>query len=130
MEGLTKLKGKYIIGPLSNGNIALMTNLGKNSKLPWDVILGSELVKHYKTDKEVYVSAPYFLDLKPEQVMMVAAHANDLQNARKNGLRTGFIYRPHEFGNGTVGTPDNAKQGDFDVVSTSMVDLARQLGAS
>jgi 2-haloacid dehalogenase len=129
VEGLTKLKKKYIIGPLSNGNIALMTNLAKNVGLPWDVILGSELVKHYKVDKEVYLSAPYFLDLKPEQVMMVAAHTADLENARRHGLRTAFIYRPHEFGEGAMGAPDEAKQGDFDIVSTSTIDLARYLGA-
>jgi len=129
VEGLSRLKRKYIIGPLSNGNIALMTNLAKHSKLPWDVILGSELVKHYKPDKEVYISVPYFLDLRPEQVMLVAAHAIDLDSARKCGLRTGFIYRPNEFGNGKVGVPDHAKRGDFDIVSADAIDLATQMGA-
>jgi 2-haloacid dehalogenase len=129
VEGLTRLKKKYVIAPLSNGNIALMTNLAKFGGLPWDAILGSELAKHYKPDREVYASASYFLDLKPEEVMMCAAHAPDLQAARGNGLRTGFIYRPKEFGNGPVGVPDKARPGDFDVVSTSMIDLARQMGA-
>jgi 2-haloacid dehalogenase len=128
VEGLTRLKKKYVIAPLSNGNIALMTNLAKFGGLPWDAILGSELARHYKPDREVYVSASYFLDLKPEEVMMCAAHAPDLQAARGNGLRTGFIYRPNEFGNGPVGVPDKAKPGDFDVVSTSMIDLAQQMG--
>jgi 2-haloacid dehalogenase len=128
VEGLTRLKKKYVIAPLSNGNIALMTNLAKFGGLPWDAILGSELARHYKPDREVYASASYFLDLKPEEVMMCAAHAPDLQAARGNGLRTGFIYRPKEFGNGPVGVPDKAKPGDFDVVSTSMIDLAQQLG--
>ena len=82
VEGLTRLKKKYIIAPLSNGNIALMANLAKFGGLPWDAILGSELVKHYKPDREVYISAAYYLDLKPEEVMMVAAHATDLQAAR------------------------------------------------
>ncbi len=129
VEGLTRLKKKYVIAPLSNGNIALMTNLAKFGGLPWDTILGSELARHYKPDHEVYVSAPYFLDLKPEEVMMCAAHAPDLQAARSNGLRTGFIYRPNEFGNGSVGVPVKAKPGDFDVVSVSMIDLAKQMGA-
>jgi 2-haloacid dehalogenase len=129
VEGLTRLKKKYVIAPLSNGNIALMTNLARFGGLPWDAILGAELVKHYKPDNEVYLSAPYFLGLKPEEVMMCAAHTNDLNAARRNGLRTAFIYRPDEFGNGSAGVPDKAKPGDFDVVSVSAVDLARQMGA-
>jgi 2-haloacid dehalogenase len=129
VEGLTRLKQKYVIAPLSNGNIALMTNLAKFGGLPWDAILGAELVKHYKPDNEVYLSAPYFLGLKPEEVMMCATHATDLNAARRNGLRTGFIYRPDEFGNGSAGVPYKAKPGDFDVVSVSAIDLARQMGA-
>jgi 2-haloacid dehalogenase len=128
VEGLTRLKKKFIIAPLSNGNIALMANLAKFGGLPWDAILGSELVKHYKPDREVYVSAAYYLDLQPEEVMMVAAHKGDLQAARSCGLRTGFIYRPNEFGNGNAGVPDKAQPGDFDVVSVSAIDLAQQLG--
>jgi len=129
VEGLTRLEKKYVIAPLSNGNIALMTNLAKFGGLPWDAILGSELVRHYKPDREVYVSAYRYLDLKPDEVMMCAAHAGDLQAARGYGLRTGFIYRPDEFGNGHAGVPDKAKPGDFDVVSVSIVDLAQQMGA-
>ena len=129
VEGLTRLKKKYVIAPLSNGNIALMTNLAKFGGLPWDAILGAELVKHYKPDNEVYRSAPVFLGLKPEEVMMCAAHVPDLKAARTNGLRTGFISRPDEFGNGSAGVADKAKPGDFDVVSVSAVDLAMQMGA-
>jgi 2-haloacid dehalogenase len=129
VEGLTRLKKKYIIAPLSNGNIALMTNLAKFGGLPWDAILGSELAKHYKPDREVYVSAAYYLDLKPEEVMMVAAHKRDLEAAHSYGLRTGFIYRPDEFGGGSAGVPDKAQPGDYDVVSVSAIDLAHQLGA-
>ena len=106
-----------------------MTNLAKFGGLPWDTILGSELIHHYKPDREVYISAAYYLDLKPEEVMMVAAHVGDLQAARSCGLRTGFIYRPNEFGNGIAGKPDKAQPGDFDVVSISSIDLAQQLGA-
>ena len=123
------MKKKYVIAPLSNGNIALMANLAKFGGLPWDAILGSELVKHYKPDNEVYLSAPYFLGLKPEEVMMCAAHASDLHAARSNGLCTGFIYRPNEYGNGPVGVADRAKPGDFDIISVNAVDLARQMGA-
>jgi 2-haloacid dehalogenase len=114
---------------MSNGNVALMTNLAKFAGLPWDVILGSDLVEHYKPDRQMYLSAAFYLDLKPEQVMMCAAHTSDLQAARTYGLCTGFIYRPNEYGDGLVGVPDKAKPGDFDVVSVSIKDLAQQIGA-
>lgn len=127
VAGLTRLKQKYVIAPLSNGNIALITNMAKHSGLPWDAILGAELVRHYKPDQEVYLSAADFLGLKPEQVMMVAAHIGDLKAARDCGLRTGFIHRPYEFGPGAKA--DKANAGDFDVVSTDTLDLAKQLGA-
>jgi 2-haloacid dehalogenase len=127
VEGLIRLKQKYIISPMSNGNVALMTNLAKFGALPWDLILGTDLVKHYKPDREMYMSAPFYLDLKPEEVMMCAVHNSDLQAARKYGLRTGFIDRPNEYGGGSA--PDRAEPGDFDVVSKSIIDLAQQMGA-
>jgi len=129
VEGLNRIKKKYIISPMSNGNVALMTSLAKFAGLPWDVILGSDIVRHYKPDREMYMSAPFYLDLKPEEVMMCAAHVGDLQAARSYGLRTGFIYCPNEYGGSHVAVPDKAKPGDFDVVSESIVDLAQQMGA-
>ena len=129
VEGLARIKRKYLIAPLSNGNIALMAHLARLRNFQWDAILGAELVRHYKPDREVYVSAYEYLDLKPEEVMMCAAHIYDLQAARSVGLRTAFIHRPDEYGNGPVGVPDKAKPGDFDVVSASIVDLAQQMGA-
>jgi len=129
VEGLTRLKRKYIISPMSNGNVALMTRLAKFAVLPWDVILGSDLVQHYKPDREMYLSASFFLDLKPEEVMMCAAHVGDLRAARSCGLRTGFIYRPNEYGDSRIGPPDKAKPGDFDVISGSIVELAQLMGA-
>ena len=126
VAGLTRLKKKYTIAPLSNGNIALINDMAKHSGLPWDAILGAELVRHYKPDKEVYISAADFLGLKREEVMMAAAHVGDLRAARDCGLRTGFIYRPNEYGTG--GRADKAKPGDFDVVSTDTLDLAAQMG--
>ncbi len=127
VPGLTRLKKKYTIAPLSNGNIALITDMAKHSGIPWDAILGSELVRHYKPDKEVYLSAADFLGLKPSEVMMCAAHVGDLRSAREQGLRTGFIHRPKEYG--PTRTPDKANPGDFDVVSNDMVDLAAKMGA-
>ena len=98
VEGLTRLKKKLIVAPMSNGNVALMTHLARFAGLPWDLVLGSDLVQHYKPDREMFLSAPFYLDLRPEEVMMCAAHVDDLQAARSYGLRTGFIYRPDEFG--------------------------------
>ena len=127
VEGLGRLKKKYTIAPLSNGNVALLTNMAKHSRLPWDAILGAELVRHYKPDHEVYLSAADFLGLAPAEVMMVAAHTRDLMAARECGLSTAFIYRPNEFG--PDGTSDQAMPGEFDIVSTDVIDLAMQLGA-
>ena len=127
IPGLTRLKKKYTIAPLSNGNFALLTNMAKHAGLPWDAILSAELAKHYKPDREAYLTAADLLGLKPEETMMAAAHSSDLIAARDCGLRTGFIYRPNEHGTG--GKADKASRGEFDVVATDMVDLASQLGA-
>ena len=126
VAGLTRLKKKFIIAPLSNGNIALMTNLAKHSGLPWDCILGAELVHHYKPDREVYQSAADILDLKPADVMMVAAHLGDLRAAKGVGLRTAFVVRPLEFG--PNGKPDLKADASVDVAATDFNDLAGHLG--
>ena len=125
VAGLTRLKKKFIIAPLSNGNISLMTDLAKHSGLPWDVILGAELVRHYKPDREVYQSAADILDLQPADVMMVAAHLGDLRAAKQVGLRTAFVVRPNEFG--PAGKPDLKADGVADVSASDFNDLAKQL---
>ena len=127
VAGLTRLKKKYTIAPLSNGNVSLLADMAKNAGLPWDLILSAELARHYKRDREVYLTAVELLSLNPDEVMMVAAHSDDLNAARSNGLRTGFIYRPDERGPG--GRADKAKPGEFDIVAGDMVDLASQMGA-
>jgi 2-haloacid dehalogenase len=124
--GLTRLKKKFIIAPLSNGNISLMTDLARHAALPWDVILGAELVRHYKPDREVYQSAADILDLKPADVMMVAAHLGDLRAARQVGLRTAFVVRAKEFG--PDGKPDLKGDGVADLSAIDFNDLARQMG--
>jgi 2-haloacid dehalogenase len=126
VAGLTRLKKGFIIAPLSNGNIALMTNLARHAHLPWDCILGAELVRHYKPDHEVYESAADFLSLPRGEVMMVAAHLGDLRAARAAGLKTAFVARPHEFG--PAGKPDLQADASVDVSATDFNDLARQLG--
>jgi 2-haloacid dehalogenase len=125
--GLARLKRKFIIAPLSNGNVSLMTDLARFAGLPWDCILGAELVRHYKPDKEVYVSAAEFLDLRPHDVMMVAAHLGDLRAAKGVGLRTAFVVRPLEFG--PAGKPDLKPDAAVDVFAKDFNDLAAQLGA-
>jgi len=127
VAGLTRLKKKYTIAPLSNGNVALLSDMAKHAGLPWDLILSAELAKHYKPDREAYLTAVSLLELKPEEVMMCAAHSSDLIAARSFGLRTGFIHRPKEYG--PTRKADDAQPGDFDVVSTDMMDLASKLGA-
>jgi 2-haloacid dehalogenase len=126
VSGLTRLKKKFIIAPLSNGNIGLMTDLAKYGGLPWDCILGAELVHHYKPDPEVYRSAAEFLDLERGQVMMVAAHLGDLRAAKAQGLRTGFVTRPLEFG--PNGKPDLQPDSSVEIAAKDFDDLAAQLG--
>jgi len=127
VAGLTRLKRRFIIAPLSNGNIALMTDLAKHAGLPWDCILGAELVRHYKPDHEVYQSAADFLNLQPQNVMMVAAHLGDLGAAKAVGLKTGFVVRPREFG--PEGKPDLQPNASVDVSAKDFNDLSRKLEA-
>jgi len=126
VPGLTRLKRKFTIAPLSNGNIALMTNMARHAKLPWDCILGAELVRHYKPDREVYQSAADLLMLEPREVMMVAAHLNDLRAAKSVGLQTAFVARPLELG--PAGKPDLQPDASVDVTARDFVALAARLG--
>jgi 2-haloacid dehalogenase len=127
VSGLTRLKKKFIIAPLSNGNIALMTDMAKHAGLPWDCILGAELVRHYKPDPEVYRSAADFLGLKPAQVLMVAAHLGDLRAAKGAGLLTAFVPRPLEYG--PDGKPDLEADASVDLPARDFNDLAKRLSA-
>ena len=126
VEGLTRLKERHVIGPLSNGNVALLVNMAKRAGLPWDLILSSELVRHYKPDPETYLSAPQLLSLRPDQVMMVAAHPDDLRAAQTNGLKTAYVPRPLEFGPGGSADPPDSS---FDLVADDFIELAEKLGA-
>lgn len=126
-DGLRRLKQGYIIAPLSNGNVALMVNLAKHSGLPWDVILGAEIANAYKPDPEAYKRAAAVLDLDPGECLMVAAHNGDLVAAAATGMKTAFIPRSNEYGEGQ--TTDLHAEHDFDVIAESFVDLADRLGA-
>jgi 2-haloacid dehalogenase len=127
VAGLTRLKKKFVIAPLSNGNVSLLTNMGKFAGLPWDAILSTELVKHYKPDRETYLMPPELFDLPPSEVMMVAAHVGDLQSAKALGLKTAYVHRPQEYGPARVPTPP--EPGRFDYMAKDFRDLATQLGA-
>jgi 2-haloacid dehalogenase len=127
VSGLNKLKSKYVIATLSNGNVSLLTHMAKNGGLPWDAVLSAELSGHYKPDPEAYLKAADLLSLKPEQVMMVAAHPGDLRAAARTGLKTAYVIRPLERG---PGRPVNRNpDGEFDYTAEDFNDLARQLGA-
>jgi 2-haloacid dehalogenase len=127
IRGLRRLRRRFIVATLSNGNISLLVNMAKNAGLPWDCILSSELAKHYKPDKEVYQTAADLLGLKPKQIIMVAAHKDDLYAARKVGFKTAFVPRPLEFG--PEGNPDLITDPSFDVTATDFIDLANELNA-
>ena len=124
--GLSRLKSRFILATLSNGNIALMVDMAKYAGLPWDTILGAELAHAYKPDAETYLTGVRLLHLKPEQVMMVAAHQSDLLAAAKQGLRTAFVKRPLE--RGVNGQVDTTPDPSFDFVCDDFRDLATQLG--
>ena len=123
--GLTRLKRRFIIGPLSNGNVALLTKMAKHASLPWDVVFGSDLFGHYKPDPETYLGVARLLDLAPGEVMMAAAHNNDLAAARRSGLMTAFWPRPTEYG--PHQKRDFAAEQDWDVVAKDIEDLATRL---
>lgn len=98
IDGLKRMRTKFIVATLSNGNMALLINMAKNAGLPWDCILSAELAKHYKTHRKAYLMAADLLGLSPEQIMMVAAHKFDLKGAQAVGMKTAFVSRPMEFG--------------------------------
>ncbi|MFN8661046.1 MAG: haloacid dehalogenase type II [Thermomicrobiales bacterium] len=124
--GLHRLRSRFLLGPNSNGNIALMVRLARWANLPWDTILGAEIAQAYKPQPEVYLRSVAALGLQPAEVMMVAAHNGDLHAAAACGLETAFVPRPLEHGPGQASdlTPD----GPFTIVATDFNDLATQLG--
>jgi 2-haloacid dehalogenase len=126
VQGLSRLKKKFVIAPLSNGNVSLLTDMAKQANLPWDCILSTEIVRRYKPDRETYLMAPEFWDVEPAAVMMVAAHAGDLDAARKLGLKTGYVHRPLEFG--PARTPKPPAPGSYDFMARDFRELASQLG--
>lgn len=127
VAGLTRLRSRYVLAALSNGNVALLVNMAKRAGLPWDAVLGAEVARSYKPQAEAYLTTVAMLGVEPAQAMMVAAHNADLAAAAACGLRTAFVRRASEHGPGQ--TIDLEPEGDWDVVADDFIDLADTLGA-
>lgn len=125
--GLQRLRLKYVLSPLSNGNVALLVDVARGAGLPWDLVLCAEVFRHYKPDPETYLGACELLALSPSQVMLCAAHNSDLSAAQHLGLRTGFVARPTEYGPHQA--RDFGPEGEWDVVASDLQDFANQMGA-
>jgi 2-haloacid dehalogenase len=126
VEGLTRLKKSFIISTLSNGNVSLLVEGAKFGGLPWDMVLSAELFHHYKPDREVYIGAADLLGCQTAEVMMVAAHPNDLKASHACGLRTAFVSRPLENGPGKEAASMTGES--FDVMAHDFMELADKLG--
>ncbi len=127
VQGLQQLKQKFTIAPLSNGTFATLTAMAKRGGMPWDCIISTELRQTYKPAREAYVLAPSLLDLQPDEVMLVAAHNNDLLGAQKAGLHTALVKRPLEWG--PDAPPLEPPDPSFEYVAGDFLDLAQQLSA-
>ena len=119
------LKRGFTLATLSNGNMALLVNMAKNARLPWDCVLSAELFRHYKPDPEAYLGAARLLGLAPSEVMLVAAHKDDLYAAKACGLRTAFVRRPLEYGPQV--RADLKPERAFDCNADDFIELARRL---
>ena len=127
VPGLRRLRSRFVLSPLSNGSFAGMVHLARFAGLPWDCIITAENARWYKPRPEVYRTAAELLGLRPDQILMVAAHNYDLAAARACGFRTAFVPRPAEHGPGQ--TSDLEPEADWDVIATDFLDLADRLGA-
>ncbi len=126
VAGLQRLKRRFRICTLSNGNLGLLADMAKRGGLPWDLILSAEVFRHYKPDPEAYLGVAEVFDVDPSRVMLVAAHKDDLAGAQRCGLATAFVERPREFGKAQ--RDDLGRDHPFDLHATDFEDLARQLG--
>jgi 2-haloacid dehalogenase len=125
VPGLQRLKAKYTLATLSNGNLSLLVAMARHGGLPWDAVLSAELFQHYKPDPEVYLGAARLLDVEPGELMMVAAHPSDLRAAAVCGLRTAYVRRPLECG--PDGPMEPSAPGEFDIRCDSFMELAEAL---
>jgi 2-haloacid dehalogenase len=123
--GLNRLRCRYPVSTLSNGNVSLLVDMARHAGLPWDCVLSGELIHKYKPDPEVYLMAARLLGCRPQELMLVAAHPSDLHAAKACGLRTAYVHRALEFG--AEAPPRPARPEGFDLIATDFVELARQL---
>jgi 2-haloacid dehalogenase len=114
-----------MISPLSNGSLMLLATMAKRAGLPWDFIFSSDMHRAFKRDPAVYQNAIRLLHLEPEQIMMAAAHNDDLEAARNEGMQTAYINRPTEYG--IDQKADFAATSDWNIIANSVKDLADQL---
>ena len=126
LPGMYRLRRKYVLASLSNGNVALIVNMARHSSIPWDAILGSEPTRGYKPEPKVYLRSAEMLGLTPEQCLMVAAHNDDLRAASELGFKTAYINRPDEYGENQ--SKDLGAEESWDFVCESMIELADKLG--
>lgn len=126
VEGMNRLAKRFILNPMSNGNVRLLTDLARHARLPFHLILGAEAVRCYKPLPGSYLGNAELLMLEPREIMMVAAHNSDLAAARKLGFQTAFVRRPTEYG--AAQTKDLKADSDWDVVADSMIEVADALG--
>jgi 2-haloacid dehalogenase len=121
--GLHRLKPRYMIAPLSNGHVALLVSMSKSLGLPWDMIFGADLFRHYKPDPETYLGAAGLFGCAPGEVIMVASHPSDLSAAARYGLRTCYVSRKLEYGKGRIVEP-KPTPGTFDLMVDGVDELA------
>jgi 2-haloacid dehalogenase len=127
VAGIAAIRRGYVVGPLSNGNTALLLDMAKAAGLPWDLILGSDVSQAYKPDPEAYLRPAALLGLRPGEVMLAAAHESDLAAARESGLATAFIARPLEHGPTAAGAGLAGSTTDWDLAGASLTELAALL---
>lgn len=125
VQGLHSLKETHVVSSLSNGNLSMLVALSKNSKLPWDCILSTEFFGTYKPDPRVYLGATGLMGMRPEETLMVAAHAYDLDAARFTGMKTCYVRRPNEFGAGKGDIHGDLSR--FDIVTDSILEIQKYL---
>lgn len=125
VAGLTRLKARYPIVTLSNGNIALTLEMARRAGLPWDAILGAEAVQAFKPAPQAYLGTADLLGVAPGELCLVAAHHSDLAAARACGLQCAFVHRPMEYGGAAA--PDAHMAQDWEWSAGSLVELADAL---
>lgn len=125
VAGISRLKNRYVVSTFSNGSFHLLANMAKHSGIPWDGILCADIFRAFKPEKETYLGAIELLGGVPESVMLCAAHNDDLAHARKHGMQTAYVNRPHEYG--PTQTKDIEAEDDWEIIASSIEEVATAL---